>query len=487
MTERGSVHVERATTCPFVAFDDDRDERADLPDHRHRCYPATPPAPRALAHQEAYCLSAGFPACPVFQDWAKREAARTSPESTARATSSRPAERPAAAASDVAVDDDRLELSAADEVAVSPSAVGAATPGGEADDDTDDPPIRDPRVREVDPWDDDPLARPRQVHRDWAEPPPWAAGAAGAGSGAAAGTQSRGMQPDDGSVPDRPRAPEGAGLTASRWLVDGPTGRQPDGEHSARDLDAEAPGSGRPDDPARTPGFLHTREDGRSRLDSDSSDGERDAAAPRPELAGLAGRPRSDAAGRLDAARRPQASARPSGADRGRVLGQARPARRVDRDEGTPAWERPRRFEAYPTLKTRMAMPALPPMILAVAALVVAALLLFFVVPGLFIGGGQVSQTSPVPSASTSATRAPTPTPAPTAETYTVKAGDTLTSIAHRFGLTQNQLLKANPQVKDPNKIAVGDVLTIPTKTSGGGGGVITSAPSTSPSDSSAP
>ncbi len=68
--------VDGPVACPFVAFDDDRDERNTIPDHRHRCYADTPPAPRALAHQEAYCLAAAFPVCPIFQDWARREAAR---------------------------------------------------------------------------------------------------------------------------------------------------------------------------------------------------------------------------------------------------------------------------------------------------------------------------------------------------------------------------------------------------------------------------
>src|SRR5689334_4597506 len=77
MTERGLPIVDGAPACPFVAFEDDRDERAASPDHRHRCYAEATPAPRALAHQEAYCLSSAFPVCPTFQDWARREAARS--------------------------------------------------------------------------------------------------------------------------------------------------------------------------------------------------------------------------------------------------------------------------------------------------------------------------------------------------------------------------------------------------------------------------
>ena len=46
--------------------------------------------------------------------------------------------------------------------------------------------------------------------------------------------------------------------------------------------------------------------------------------------------------------------------------------------------------------------------------------------------------------------------------TYTVKPGDNLSRIAMRYGMTLAQLLQANPQVKDPNKISVGDVLNLP-------------------------
>src|SRR5215210_2629550 len=80
MTDRGLPIVDGAPACPFVAFEDDRDERATSPDHRHRCYAEAKPAPRALAHQEAYCLSSAFPVCPTFQDWARREAARSRPD-----------------------------------------------------------------------------------------------------------------------------------------------------------------------------------------------------------------------------------------------------------------------------------------------------------------------------------------------------------------------------------------------------------------------
>jgi LysM repeat protein len=88
MTERGLPTSDGAPACPFVAFEDDRDERATSPDHRHRCYAEPNPAPRALAHQEAYCLSSAFPVCPTFQDWARREAARSRGESAETSDSS---------------------------------------------------------------------------------------------------------------------------------------------------------------------------------------------------------------------------------------------------------------------------------------------------------------------------------------------------------------------------------------------------------------
>lgn len=46
--------------------------------------------------------------------------------------------------------------------------------------------------------------------------------------------------------------------------------------------------------------------------------------------------------------------------------------------------------------------------------------------------------------------------------TYTVKAGDTLSKIAAQNGLTLAQLLQANPQISDPNRINIGDSVNLP-------------------------
>lgn len=46
---------------------------------------------------------------------------------------------------------------------------------------------------------------------------------------------------------------------------------------------------------------------------------------------------------------------------------------------------------------------------------------------------------------------------------YTVRASDTLFTIARRFGVTVEQILAANPQIVNPNIIFVGQVICIPT------------------------
>lgn len=393
MTERGAATSDRAPACPFVAFDDDRDERADRPDHRHRCYAEIRPAPRAIAHQESYCLSPRFPACPTFQDWARREAAQA--KGAARGGS-----------------DARLRAGADDEGGDPTGDKGAALAGASGvapDDDVDDEePRSDPR-RDPEPppfgFDDDDLVPRVRQPRDWAAPPPWVG---------------RTPDPDDG-----PAAVPGAGLTTSRWLADIRPG-DADGEDEPLPV-------GRPEE---TPALVE--------------------AAPRPELAGLVGRPRRTGREATDRARRE----RP-------LVGQARPvtryARGRDDDDPTPAWERPRRFEAYPSIRSRVSMPNVPRVALGALALVVAAALLL-ILPGLFLSkGGPAAVASPTASPSPSVSLVPTATPAATPLTYTVKSGDTLIKIATKFKTTQKAILAANPSLKNANVIAIGQVLVIPT------------------------
>lgn len=44
---------------------------------------------------------------------------------------------------------------------------------------------------------------------------------------------------------------------------------------------------------------------------------------------------------------------------------------------------------------------------------------------------------------------------------YTVKRGDTLSGIAKKYGMTLDQILKLNPDIKDPNKIYPGQQILI--------------------------
>lgn len=46
---------------------------------------------------------------------------------------------------------------------------------------------------------------------------------------------------------------------------------------------------------------------------------------------------------------------------------------------------------------------------------------------------------------------------------YIVQPGDTLFSIARRFGTTVNNILRVNPQITNPDLIFVGQIITVPT------------------------
>lgn len=65
-----------------------------------------------------------------------------------------------------------------------------------------------------------------------------------------------------------------------------------------------------------------------------------------------------------------------------------------------------------------------------------------------------VVTTTPPPAA--------TPPPAPSGQTYYVQKGDTLRKIASKLSTTVDAILKANPQITNPNLIYVGQALTIP-------------------------
>jgi LysM repeat protein len=365
MTERGLPVVDGAPACPFVAFEDDRDARAASPDHRHRCYAEVRPAPRALAHQEAYCLSSAFPVCPTFQDWARREAAQARGGSTTSRAGASAA--PGAAAAGAAA-------AAAATAAAEPTFDAAPDATGEA-------------------------GSQRNPPRAWSAPPPWSGD---------------------------PRTPGGAGLSGS--MADRLAAGEPIAEAEA--AEALAAGAGA----AAVPAAM---------------------AEPRP-------RPARPAVAALDAK---EGSGRP-------VPQMARPpdsARRpvMPIDPDAPSWERPRRMEAYPSLRARVGLPTInpPPMLLGIVAVALAAVALFFLPSLIGLGGPDATGTpnpSSLASAGPSASVEPTSTPAPTQQIYIVQSGDTLSGIAQRFGTTLEALRAANPQITNVDEIKIGDEIIIP-------------------------
>jgi nucleoid-associated protein YgaU len=412
MTDRGLPGADVSPACPFVAFEDDRDERADRPDHRHRCYAEAEPAPRALAHQEAYCLSSAFPVCPVFQDWARREAAHARSGGV-------PAAAPTPASSVVDTSED---------------------PGAGADEDGDAWPER--------PTGPDVEERPRRnPRRDWAAPPPWASG-----SGAAAG-------------PGGPRRAADADV-AAEFLAS----RSEEGRGLAGSAADRLAGGGRPlDDAAARPRRRPIEEIAATPAD--------------PELAGLVGGgglrhrgrtadPAPGPAAARSAAERPAhrptvSSTRDRGRDRDRERERERAAAERDVHDG-PSWERQRRYEAYPSLRTRAGLSGVnvPRVAVLFGALAVAAVALFFLPALLGVGGPDrpnASGTTPPASAEPSVATSPTPIPEPTPQTYTVRSGDNLSRIARQFGVTVDQILEANKDtISNPNRISVGQVIVIP-------------------------
>jgi len=439
MTERGLPLPDGASACPFVAFEDNRDERSDRPDHRHRCYAEAPPAPRAIAHQEAYCLTSAFAVCPTFQDWAQREAARTRRESQARAeltlvrdpdeeNSGPSADGPPA---DVPTSERRSREDPASRVEPADEWRGSRRPIADDDDAQPPPPRRNPP-------------------RDWAAPPPWAGGAA-AGASAAGGA---------GLAPSASRPVSDGDENPPRFLAEHHEGRGLAGSAADKLAAGEAVTPRQDGDPRGTRG------EPRAPVSRDHAHPDPRAHGADAELASLVRSSRRDDDEDTDRVRAAdRASRRPARSDDPPAR-RAAPIARGTND--APAWEAPRRYEAYPTIKARPAMPGLPRIGILAAALALSALVLF-TLPGILgwfgdqegePGGG--AESSPTPAAVTPSPD-PTPQPVPTPQVYVIRSGDTLSTIATRFGVSLDELLDANEDtIRNPDRIAVGDEIIIP-------------------------
>jgi len=412
--------VDPQAVCPFVALDDDRDHRAPGPDHRHRCFAESPAAPRALAHQAAYCLSGSFSSCPTFVDWARREAAPPKVESAARSVRD-----------------------------AGPTRAAAAPPTGRS------------------------TSRAGGSAGDWSAPPPWgsAAGAAPAGAPGTAPAGAPGTAPA-GAAGAAAATGASAGAAAAAAAGNG------DSAASGRDELAEAAFAG-PDDaatkpveaappidvnaappaPDDTPAFLVGRPT-RPTPPPAWDDGEPWNAADDADLDLAEGEP---ARIPVAAPRRMPVGYAPVAPQKGdrRVAG-SRPGRG---DASAPSWEQPRHDEEYPTLKSRGGVGIPRVALYALVVLLVGAAL--FVAPSLLKGiGGGGEQASPTPAASASVgpSAVPSPTPVPTPEqvVHIVKSGDTVSGIAATYGVTVDDILAANPSITDPNTIAPGDKIVIP-------------------------
>lgn len=61
----------------------------------------------------------------------------------------------------------------------------------------------------------------------------------------------------------------------------------------------------------------------------------------------------------------------------------------------------------------------------------------------------------------------PLPSPLPEAIRIYVTAGETLTSIARRTGVSVKAIIKANPQIEDPDRLVPGQIVNVPLKSGG--------------------
>ncbi|MEK6719093.1 MAG: LysM domain-containing protein [Chloroflexota bacterium] len=272
----------------------------------------------------------------------------------------------------------------------------------------------------------------REPRRGWSEPPPWATPAPPPGSLWEEADDDRGESADADSLADlpRPRRDAAPPVVPPRWKPD------------ARRFQPERDDQGSSLNEASDPDLADDQDSGYEDEDPMERSARRRAEREARHRAGVGS----------SGGRRP-------------VVGQSRP--RPAPDERGPSWERPRRFEAYPTIKTRIGLPAIPRLAVVAAAIVLAGVGLFILPTLLGVGGpdggATPSPTSAGASSSPGASVEPTPIPEPTPIVYEVQPNDTMSKIAKRFGVSLSDLIAANKDtIPDPNKIKIGDKVTIP-------------------------
>jgi LysM repeat protein len=101
-------------------------------------------------------------------------------------------------------------------------------------------------------------------------------------------------------------------------------------------------------------------------------------------------------------------------------------------------------------------------------------------------GPGGTSATPPVlveitpVNSPTPAPPSPTPGPVGAPVTYKIQPGDSLSSIAQKFGVTVDDIVKAN-NIENPNEIYAGQEIIIPPPKPGGTGQTTEATPTKAP------
>jgi hypothetical protein len=325
---------------------------------------------------------------------------------------------------------------------------------------------------------DEPIERNRP--RDWAAPPPWATGAAAAaalsGHPTGPGTPPGGAAPSETSPAQRPV--EGQGLAGS------PADRLAAGEVPAAvawSASAGGHASTAPDDDLA--GLVRPRPSGQGSTPAGTSGSSAgDASVPAAALAAAAAA--ASASTPEQAAASPQPIVRSSEPYPPSTRTGKRPSVSSTRDTvAGPSWERMQRIDTYPTIKSGSSMRGVPRLALFAGALAIAALILFMLPAIIGIGGGGGSPSASPSGSGPAATRsaAPSVVAAPTPVVYVIKKGDTLSKVANKFDVELEELLAANPEIKDPNKISLGQEIVIPTPAAA------TPETTTAPAESTAP
>lgn len=422
------LFAEGPTACPFVALENDRDRRSDEPDHRHRCYAVPVPEPRAMAHQRAYCLTAQFTGCPIFQDWAVRAAARPvplrpvpgplSPEEQERigAWATPPSwQKPAAEPS---TPDEGEPLAAAAESPAATRQSEQAGPSGPTQLGAFDGRTSQPTTPES------PIERLPSLPLDAPTPATDEEDEEDGGSGVAGTATATGS---------------GAGLAAGTGATEPPLG------DFTPPVERMQPPTYRPS-PREEPAGRRSW-DRREERAAEASTGHS-----QPARAAQSGR-----------------GGKPAGRDKSTLR----------REDVVPSWQRTR-YEAYPSLGRRLDLGGgrgwlgRITTLFAVLAILGLAVALIMLAPGLLglISPGSsptapIGAVSPTPSdggASPSATVSASPTPqaGETWQVYVIASGDSICRIASLFGVSYAQLMGANPEITNPAFIRAGDQIDIP-------------------------